>query len=123
MRAPLRLLLCAAILGSAAPHIQTTPREGVPPVVLRCRGGGWFAGLHPFGYKATPLALEWLEMEDFRDTDLGQLLNSMKERKSFSALKKQWVETTRFSRTAQASRIMRKLSEYIDMLMKANLVS
>lgn len=92
-------------------------------MVLRCRGGGWFAGLHPFGYKATPLALEWLEMEDFRDTDLGQLLNSMKERKSFSALKKQWVETTRFSRTAQASRIMRKLSEYIDMLMKANLVS
>lgn len=123
VRVPLEALLCVVVLTGAVSHASRTSCEAVPPVVVHCRGGGWFAGLHPLGYKATPLALQWLEMEDFRETDLGQLLNSMKVRRSYSALKKQWVETTRFSRTAQASRIMRKLSEYLDMLLKANLVA
>jgi hypothetical protein len=88
------------------------------------RGGGLIpAGYHPLGYKISNLGLRFLEYDGSLDSDVGRFLASLKQRKSTSALKAQWMEILRVSKKGQSMRIYRKLEDLIDFCLKAGLVN
>jgi hypothetical protein len=88
------------------------------------RGGGYIpAGWNPFGYFITPLGLTFLEFDGSLDSDVGRFLASLKSgRKKRSALKEQWLEIVRVSKTGQSMRILRRLDDLIDFCIKAGLL-
>mmetsp|Transcript_18893 Transcript_18893/g.24299 ORF Transcript_18893/g.24299 Transcript_18893/m.24299 type:complete len:158 (+) Transcript_18893:131-604(+) len=84
--------------------------------------GGWFEGLSPFGYKITESGEEFLRIDGCAESDLGRFLASLKERKQFKTLKKQWLEVLRVSKTGQSMRIYRKMEEFIKFCLNAGFI-
>mmetsp|Transcript_795 Transcript_795/g.3290 ORF Transcript_795/g.3290 Transcript_795/m.3290 type:complete len:140 (-) Transcript_795:1521-1940(-) len=108
------------VLGTVALQSEVCAYSAVES---RVRGGfNPFAGYHPFGYKITPLGEQFLAFNGIRDSDLGRLLSSLKSRKTYSTIKREWIELTRFSKTAQAAHIMKSLREMLDFLLAARLI-
>lgn len=85
------------------------------------RGGGYIpAGWNPFGYFITPLGLKFLEFDGSLDSDIGRFLASLKSgRKKRSALREQWLEIVRVSKSGQSMRILRRLDDLIEFCIKA----
>ena len=88
------------------------------------RGGGLLAGYNPFGYALTPLGRQFIEdFDGSLDCDVGRFLASLKSgRKRQSALKEQWLEITRVSKSGQSFRIYRKLNDLIEFCLKAGFI-
>ena len=87
------------------------------------RGGGLLAGLNPLGYKMTALGSEFLAFDGSRDSDLGRLLSSLKQRKRTSTIKSEWLELVRFSKTGQAVRVYKDLDRLLSFLLAAGLIA
>lgn len=92
-------------------------------VLLEVRGGGYVpAGWNPFGYKISNLGEQYLAFGESLDSDVGRFLTSLKTRKSTAALKAQWVEIVKVSKTGQTMRIYRTLSELLQFCLDAGLI-
>ena len=93
-------------------------------VLFRIRGGGWIipAGYNPFGYKITPLGVQFLSYDGSLDCDVGRFLASLKDRKRFATLKGQWLEVLRVSKTGQSMRIYKNLQELVKLCLKMGLI-
>lgn len=90
---------------------------GRPPVFL-------LAGYNPLGLKVTALGLEFIEsIPGALDCDVGRLLASLKARKRRSAIKAQWLELLRFSKTGQSTRIYQNLDSLIDFAIRAGFLA
>ena len=88
------------------------------------RGGGWIpAGYNPFGYKITQLGEQYLSFHAALDGDVGRFLASLKTRKSKSALKAQWIEIVKVSKTGQTMRIYRTLDDFLKFCVAAGLIN
>ena len=88
------------------------------------RGGGIIpAGCHPLGYMIAPLGEKFLDFNGSLESDVGRFLASLKKRKSTSAIKEQWLEILRVSKSAQSMRIYRQLSELISFCLKAGFIN
>jgi len=124
---------------SASSHLEldgvlsstTEPRpvkdRAVRGIVNELRGGGFFSGMNPFGYKLTRLGEKFLEFEGSRDCDVGRFLASLKStlkgsRKTSSALKSEWLELVRYAKTAEASRIYRNIDDFVQFALNAGLI-
>jgi hypothetical protein len=98
----------------------------IPSAVLTIRGGGSYfipSGWNPLGYKITALGDEYLNFDGSLESDLGRFLSSLKShRKRFPALRDQWVEILRVSKTAQSMRIRRQLEKLLKFALKAGLI-
>ena len=90
--------------------------------VLHVRGGAMLAGLNPFGYKISERGETFLEYEGSRDSDLGKLLSSLKQRKTTSRIKSEWLELMRYSKTGQSVRIYKDLDAMLALLLKMGLI-
>jgi hypothetical protein len=98
----------------------TEPSELVQKIP---RGGGWsLAGWNPFGYKITALGERFLGFEGSLDSDVGRFLASLKNRKTRAALKSQWVEIVKVSKTGQTMRIYRTLDDLIKFCLDAGFI-
>lgn len=89
------------------------------------RGGGYLipAGWNPFGYKITTLGETFLSFDGSLDGDVGRFLASLKSgRKRMSAMKEQWLEVVRVSKSGQTMRVYRQLQELLDFCLRAGLV-
>jgi hypothetical protein len=90
------------------------------------RGGGSYfipAGWNPFGYKITTLGETFLSFDGSLDGDVGRVLASLKSgRKSMAAMKAQWLEVVRVSKSGQTMRVYRQLQELIDFCLRAGLI-
>jgi hypothetical protein len=89
------------------------------------RGGGYIipSGWNPFGYKITTLGETFLSFDGSLDCDVGRLLASLKSgRKRLSAMKEQWLEVVRVSKSGQTMRVYRQLQELLDFCLRAGLV-
>ena len=87
------------------------------------RGGGIIpGGYNPFGYRITALGEEFLKFEGSSDSDVGRLLTTLRKRKKFQAIKEQWLEVLRVSKSGQSMRIYRLLKELLDFAVKAGFV-
>lgn len=80
------------------------------------------AGYNPLGYKITELGTQFLEFEGSLDSDIGRFLASLKSRKRHAALKEQWLEIVRVSKTGQTMRIYRTMDDMIAFCLKARLL-
>jgi hypothetical protein len=88
------------------------------------RGGGLIpAGYHPLGYMISNLGLKFLEYDGSLDSDVGRFLASLKQRKSKSTLKAQWMEILRVSKKGQSMRIYRKLEDLLDFCLQAGFIN
>ena len=93
--------------------------------VLKLRAGDGLlpAGWNPFGYQITTLGQEFLKYEGSLDSDVGRFLASMKaSRKTKAAIKSNWLEIVRVSKTGQAMRIYRQLDDLLQFCLKAGLI-
>jgi hypothetical protein len=108
----------------ALPERATRPTSSVSELLLRIRGGGWIipAGYNPFGYKITPLGVQFLSYDGSLDCDVGRFLASLKDRKRFATLKGQWLEVLRVSKTGQSMRIYKNLQELVTLCLKMGLI-
>jgi hypothetical protein len=89
------------------------------------RGGGYLipAGWNPFGYKITALGEAFLAFDGSLDGDVGRFLASLKSgRKRVTAMKAQWLEVVRVSKSGQTMRVYRQLQELLDFCLRAGLV-
>jgi hypothetical protein len=88
------------------------------------RGGSWIvpSGWNPFGYQITSLGQEFLSYEGSLDSDIGRFLASLRERKRFAAIKSNWLEVLRVSKSGQSMRIYKKLSELIQFCLRAGFI-
>jgi hypothetical protein len=98
-----------------------------PTFVAVPRGGAGIsslipAGYNPFGYQMTDLGTRFLEFEGSLDSDVGRFLASLKSRKRRAALKDQWLEIVRVSKSAQTMRIYRTLDDLIQFCIQARLL-
>lgn len=82
------------------------------------------AGYHPYGYQITELGEQFLSLDQScLDSDVGRFLASLKsKRKTISALKDQWLEIVRVSKSGQSMRIYRTLNELIAFCLAAKLI-
>eukprot|EP00614_Pseudopedinella_elastica_P022199 CAMPEP_0172625602 /NCGR_PEP_ID=MMETSP1068-20121228/144759_1 /TAXON_ID=35684 /ORGANISM="Pseudopedinella elastica, Strain CCMP716" /LENGTH=130 /DNA_ID=CAMNT_0013434941 /DNA_START=55 /DNA_END=447 /DNA_ORIENTATION=- len=117
----------SAVAHFAPDVIEVAPTDS-QAVALGLRGGGWFSGLHPFGYRITPLGEKFLAFDDTQKSIIGIFLASMRStvkfgRKRRSILKGEWLEMVRYAKTADASRVYQRLDEIIDFCLKANLIA
>ena len=89
------------------------------------RGGSWLLippGWNPWGYCVTGLGEEFLTYDGSIESDVGRFLASLKKRKRFAALKEQWLEIVRVSKSAQTMRIYRQLNELLQLCIRMRLV-
>jgi hypothetical protein len=90
------------------------------------RGGGAFfipAGWNPLGYKITALGEAYLAFDGSLDCDVGRFLASLKSgRKRMTAMKAQWLEVVRVSKSGQTMRVYRQLPKLLDFCVRAGLV-
>ncbi len=77
---------------------------------------------NPFGYQITDLGLTFLEFDGSLESDVGRFLASVKSRKRFEAIKSQWLEILRVSKTGQSMRIYKSLDDIIKFCINANLL-
>ena len=99
------------------------PRNGAVDHIPR--GGSWFIlppGWNPFGYCITGLGEDFLSYEGSIECDVGRFLASLKKRKRFAALKEQWLEIVRVSKSGQTMRIYRQLDELLHLCIRMRLV-
>jgi hypothetical protein len=103
---------------------RARPTSSGSELLLRIRGGGWIipAGYNPFGYKITPLGVQFLSYDGSLDCDFGRFLASLKDRKRFATLKGQWLEVLRVSKTGQSMRIYKNLQELVTLCLKMGLI-
>ena len=64
----------------------------------------------------------------YRECDLGRFLASLKStvklgRKTRNAIKSEWLELVRFSKTAESSRIYQRLDDYLNFALAAGFIS
>ena len=106
------------ILTNADPNNHSEQQRIVP------RGGGLIpAGYNPFGYKITPIGERYLEFPGSLDSDIGRFIASIKDRKTLSNIKSQWLEIVRVSKNAQSMRIYRTLQDIIDFCLAAGFIN
>jgi hypothetical protein len=115
---------------------SVSANEALAPTALSCstgavgwnaipRGGGYLipAGWNPFGYKITTLGETFLSFDGSLDGDVGRFLASLKSgRKRMAAMKAQWLEVVRVSKSGQTMRVYRQLQELLDFCLRAGLV-
>lgn len=111
----------AGFHGTSCWPVNTADLSHIP------RGGAaWTmfpAGYHPLGYAITDLGQQFLKFPGSTDHDVGRFLVSLKvKRKSKAALKENWLEVTRQSKTGQSMRIYRTMDEIIDFCLKAGFI-
>ena len=134
MRAFTRLLLLLACIATSATGkpsfivdtrsldvsttVATLATTGLP------RGGGLIpGGWNPFGYKITKLGEQYLAFGGTLDGDVGRFLTSLKTRKTTAAIKSQWVEIVKVTKTGQTMRIYRTLNDLIKFCVDAGLIN
>ena len=92
--------------------------------IVVTRGGGLIpAGYNPFGYKITPLGEKYLEFPGSLDSDIGRFIASIKDRKTLSNIKSQWLEIVRVSKSTQSMRIYRTLQDILDFCLEAGFIN
>ena len=74
------------------------------------------------------MLLQFLEFEGARECDVGRFLASFKStltvgRKKRAAIKSEWLELVRFSKTAEASRIYQTLDDLLEFLLNAGFIA
>jgi hypothetical protein len=107
----------ATILNSETAHHPLHAKDTL-------RGGGLIpAGYNPFGYKITPIGVQFLEFNGSLECDLGRFIASIKERKTLASIKSQWLEIVRVSKSAQSMRIYRTLQEIIDFCLDSGFIN
>lgn len=104
----------------------TTSAISSSTALVQLRGGGWLpAGWNPFGYKITDLGEEFLKYDGCLNSDVGRFLASLRGnsgRKSRAALKQNWVEVVKNTKTGQPMRIWRQLDDLIAFCLKAGFI-
>ncbi|KAG7348021.1 hypothetical protein IV203_016726 [Nitzschia inconspicua] len=101
--------------------------DNVPGIIAIPRGGAGFfglipAGYHPLGYQITDLGSKFLQFDGSLESDVGRFLASLKTRKRHAAIKDQWLEIVRVSKSGQTMRIYRTLDDLIAFCIKARLL-
>jgi hypothetical protein len=110
------------LAGTPAPSSRTTTAF-TSKALLEVRGGGLLpGGYNPFGYKITKLGEQYLAFGETLGSDVGRFLASIKKRKTKAALKAQWVEIVKVSKTGQTMRIYRTMDELLKFCVDAGLV-
>jgi hypothetical protein len=100
-----------------------TPMISATTTFSNMRGGGLIpAGYHPLGYKMTPLGEQFLAFPGSLDSDLGRFLAAIRERKTFTTIKSQWLEIVRVSKNTQSMRVYRTLQELIEFCLSVGLL-
>eukprot|EP00545_Synedropsis_sp_CCMP1620_P015116 CAMPEP_0119013612 /NCGR_PEP_ID=MMETSP1176-20130426/8585_1 /TAXON_ID=265551 /ORGANISM="Synedropsis recta cf, Strain CCMP1620" /LENGTH=137 /DNA_ID=CAMNT_0006966715 /DNA_START=128 /DNA_END=537 /DNA_ORIENTATION=+ len=98
----------------------TTATAFACKTLTEVRGGGFLpGGWNPFGYKVTELGERFIAFDGSLDGDVGRFLASLKTRKTKAALKAQWVEIVKVSKTGQTMRIYRTTDELLKFCLDA----
>lgn len=134
MRAFKRLLLlllcaCASATGKSSSFVESCPSKHVYKTSTTTiatellRGGGFIpAGWNPFGYKISKRGEQYLTFGGALDGDVGRFLSTLKARKTFAALKLQWVEIVKVTKTGQTMRIYRRIDDLLKFCLEAGLI-
>ena len=100
------------------------PLRETPPLLLQLKGGSILSGWNPFGYGLTDLGTQFLSFEGSLDSDVGRFLSTFKSgRKRRTALKDQWLEILRVSKTGQSMRIYRLLDDLLNFCIHAGFLT
>lgn len=114
-------------LGRSTAAIHHATADENNDTVDKVPRGGWSiipAGWNLFGYKVTKLGQEFLGTGDALSCDVGRFLASLKaHRKRRKAIKEQWLEILRASKTGQSMRIYRDLDKLLDFCLRAGLIN
>jgi hypothetical protein len=88
------------------------------------RGGGYLSSrrLESTATRITALGEAFLAFDGSLDGDVGRSWQVSECRKRMSAMKEQWLEVVRVSKSGQTMRVYRQLQELLDFCLQAGLV-
>jgi hypothetical protein len=111
------------VAGASVSPRNTATALTTKALLVEVRGGGFLpGGYNPFGYKITKLGEQYLAFGETLGSDVGRFLASIKNRKTKAALKAQWIEIVKVSKTGQTMRIYRTMDELLKFCLDAGLV-